>query len=99
MLRFFGLELDTILVNHEIRVVKNVTVSLPETVARWVRVEAARNDQSVSRYLATILEERISAESEYDSAMAGFLGREPQKISADGAYPSRNELHDRQGIC
>lgn len=80
---------------HETRGMKNITVSLPEEVARWVRVEAAKNDQTVSRYLATVLEQRMSEQSEYDSAMAAFLERGSRKISEGGAYPSRNELHKR----
>jgi len=36
----------------------NVTVSLDEETARWVRVEAARRDVSVSRFLTELLSER-----------------------------------------
>ena len=38
---------------------RNVTITLEETVARWARVEAARKDISVSRLLAGILKERM----------------------------------------
>jgi hypothetical protein len=32
-----------------------MTVTLEKEVARWARVEAARNDTSVSRFLADLL--------------------------------------------
>lgn len=34
---------------------RNVTISLDEEVARWVRVAAAEHDLSVSRYVGEIL--------------------------------------------
>jgi hypothetical protein len=43
------------------RRLRNVTVTLEEDVAQWVRIEAARNDTSVSRLLGALLKERISA--------------------------------------
>ena len=38
---------------------RNVTVSLEEDVARWARIEAARQDTSVSRLLGALLKERM----------------------------------------
>lgn len=40
---------------------RNVTVTLEEDVARWARIEAARQDTSVSRLLGSILKERMAA--------------------------------------
>ncbi len=40
---------------------RNVTVTLEEDVAQWARIEAARQDTSVSRLLGTLLKERMSA--------------------------------------
>jgi len=42
---------------------RNVTVTLEEDVAQWARIEAARQDTSVSRLLGTLLKERMSSES------------------------------------
>jgi hypothetical protein len=42
---------------------RNVTVTLEEDVARWARIEAARQDTSVSRLLGALLKERMAAES------------------------------------
>ncbi len=43
------------------RPLKNVTVTLEEDVAQWARIEAARQDTSVSRLLGELLKERMSA--------------------------------------
>ncbi|MCY4635943.1 MAG: hypothetical protein OXG04_15795 [Acidobacteria bacterium] len=34
---------------------KNVTITLPEDLARWVRIRAAEQDRSVSRWVAELL--------------------------------------------
>jgi Arc/MetJ-type ribon-helix-helix transcriptional regulator len=74
---------------------KNVTVTLPEEVARWARVQAAQREKSVSRYLADLLQEQMEEETAYEAAMVGYLKREPVRLSSGGPYPSRDELHDR----
>ena len=40
---------------------RNVTVTLEEDVAQWARIEAARQDTSVSRLLGELLKERMSS--------------------------------------
>ena len=35
---------------------KNITITLPEDVARWLRIKAAENERSVSKWLAELLE-------------------------------------------
>ena len=73
---------------------RNVTVTLEETVARWVRIEAARQDTSVSRLLAGILKERMQEKDSYERAMRQALARKPF-LKSDGRYLSREEVHDR----
>ena len=34
---------------------KNVTIALPDDLARWLRVRAAEDDRSVSRWIADLL--------------------------------------------
>ena len=80
---------------------KNVTITLPENVARWVRVRAAENDRSVSKWLAELIEGMRRQEDDYDVAMERFLerARETRKIEwVDGRKPTREELHDRAGL-
>lgn len=75
---------------------KNVTIVLDQEAARWVRVEAARKDTSVSRYVGELVErERARAEG-YASAMEQFLSRAPRVLTDEARrYPSRAELHER----
>ena len=78
---------------------KNVTVSLPEDTARWVRVEAAKADRSVSAWLAELLDDTKHRSDEYDAAMERCLAIKPRKLEwIDGRKPTREELHDRAGL-
>jgi hypothetical protein len=73
---------------------RNVTVTLEEDVARWARIEAARNETSVSRLLGAILKERMLDDDGYEKAMRRALGRKPF-LKTEGRYLSREEVHDR----
>lgn len=78
---------------------RNVTVTLPEDLAAWLRVRAAQNGRSVSRWLAELLEGMRRGEDEYELAMERYLARKPRKLSwIDGSRPTRDELHDRSGF-
>ena len=75
---------------------KNVTVSLPEDTARWLRVEAAKADRSVSSWLADLLDGMRRQTDEYEAAMERCLAIKPRKFQwVDGRNPTREELHDR----
>jgi len=76
------------------RNLRNVTVTLEEDVARWARLEAAREDVSVSRLLGTLLRERMIQQDAYERAMKRALARKPF-LNTDGKYLSRDEVHDR----
>ena len=77
---------------------KNITITLPEDVSRWLRVRAAESDRSVSEWLADLLEGMKRREDDYDTAMQQFLARSPRKLKwVDGRKPVREELHDRAG--
>jgi hypothetical protein len=56
---------------------KNVTISLDETVARWARVKAAEEDKSLSRFLAELLEERMKHEADYQAGLEVFRSKSP----------------------
>lgn len=84
---------------HEIRVMKNVTVTLPDHVARQARVWAAEEDTSVSQFLGRMLTERMERESGYLQATKNFLNRKPFALRDDAQpYPKREELYDRSGL-
>jgi hypothetical protein len=76
---------------------RNITVTLGEELARWTRVEAARQELSVSRFLATILEERKQGRDRYDAAMKRALARKPF-LKSNGKHLSREEVHDRDSL-
>ena len=76
---------------------RNITVTLEESVARWARLEAARQDTSVSRLLGDILKERMREKDRYERAMRRALSRQPF-LSTDGRYLSREESHDRSRL-
>ncbi|MCC6609942.1 MAG: hypothetical protein IT515_09760 [Burkholderiales bacterium] len=75
---------------------KNVTITLDEETAAWVRIQAARHRTSVSRLVGDLLRERMRESHEYDEAMRRFLAKPPVRLRrAGGRYPARDDLHDR----
>jgi len=80
------------------RKLKNVTITLDEPVARWARLEAARENTSVSRFVGELLAERMRGSQTYDAAMDRYLSVKPRAVSSDRPYPTRDELHDRAGL-
>lgn len=78
---------------------KNVTITLDEETAAWVRVHAARHDTSVSRIVGEMLRERMRDARAYDSAMRRFLARPARPLSAPGQpLPARDDVHDRTSL-
>jgi tetrahydromethanopterin S-methyltransferase subunit B len=77
---------------------KNVTVTLEEEVALWVRVRAAEQNQSVSRYLGDMLRKQMTEENTYEEAMDRFLSRKPSRITDSDSYPARETLYERSGV-
>ena len=79
------------------RNLRNITLTLEEEVARWARIEAAKEDVSVSRFLAGILKQRMAAQDDYAKAMRRALARKPF-LKTDGRYLSREEAHERSRL-
>lgn len=78
---------------------KNVTITLPEEVARWARIEAAKRGISVSRMVGEMLSALMERERAYDEAYAGFCSVPPRPLRRQKtALPAREELHDRAGL-
>lgn len=76
---------------------RNVTVSLEDAVALWARLEAARQDKSVSRLLGDLLKEQMTREKRYERAMRGALKR-PPFLKTDGRYLNRDDVHERHRL-
>jgi hypothetical protein len=71
---------------------KNVTVTMEEEVANWVRVEAAKRNTSVSRLLGEILAEKMRHDDAYRRAMKEWMESEPLGTST-GPYLTREEIY------
>lgn len=78
------------------RTLRNVTVTLEENVARWARIEAARRETSVSRFLGELLREQMEENDDYEMAMRRALRR--KAFLKGGPYLSREEIHDRTRV-
>lgn len=75
---------------------KNITVTLDESVSRWVRVWAARHNTSVSRMLGEMLHQRMLEEEGYNNAMRQFNARKAKALRQSGEeLPDRVSLHER----
>lgn len=75
---------------------RNVTITLDDETARWARIEAARQDTSVSKMVGAMLRERMQREDAYERAKRSFLGRGPYRMGAPGQpLPTRDEIYER----
>jgi hypothetical protein len=77
------------------RKLKNMTITVEEDVAKWARLEAARQDTSVSRLVGRIIKEKMVGGGEYDRAMKSYLSRPPVRVRKGTKLPRREELYDR----
>lgn len=75
---------------------RNVTVVIDDETARWLRVEAAKRDTSVSGYLGEIVQRERDRTEGYADAMERFMARPARRLGEAGAaLPSREEIHRR----
>ena len=77
---------------------RNVTITLDEDTARWVRVEAAKQDMSISKLVARMLRSKMAEDQGYEASMGSFLSRGPRVLKHRGGYPTRDDLHDRADL-
>ena len=73
---------------------KNVTVTMEDSVADWARMEAARRNTSVSRLVGEMLAEKMRHDDAYERAMREALEFRSWGKS-DGPYLTRDEIYDR----
>lgn len=88
------MKVDTKFVQHENRVMKNVTVTMENSVAEWARLEAARRNTSVSRLIGEMLAEKMRHDDAYERAMREALEFRSWGASS-GPTLSRDEIYDR----
>jgi len=78
---------------------KNITITLDTETAAWIRVQAAQQNKSVSRFVGEILQEQMNDRREYRRAMQAYLSKPPFDLAGNPEkYPTREEIHDRSGI-
>ena len=73
---------------------KNVTVTMEDSVADWARMEAARRNTSVSRLVGQMLAEKMRHDDAYERAMREALEFKSFGASA-GPYLRRDEAVTR----
>jgi len=78
---------------------KNVTITLDEETAAWVRVCAAEHDMSVSRLIGLVVRDRMREARAYEDAMRQYLSKRPSRLKrTDGRYAPREALHERDRL-
>lgn len=77
---------------------KNVTVTMDDAALEWVRVRAARENASVSRYLGQLVEEARARDGAYERAMRGALKFGPLPLRVEARYLSRDQANDRSAL-
>lgn len=70
---------------------KNVTITMEDSVAEWARMEAARRNTSVSRLVGELLAEKMKHDDAYERAMHEALKFKP--IAFERPYLSRDEIY------
>ena len=84
---------------HYIFIMKNVTITLDEEVARWARIMAAEQNTSVSRLVGELLREKMVEEQNYQIAMQQYLSQPPKMLKSPGEkFPAREALYERKGL-
>ena len=73
---------------------KNVTVSMEDSVADWARMEAARRNTSVSRLVGELLAEKMRHDDSYERAMREALEFRSFGVSS-GPYLTDDEMYER----
>jgi hypothetical protein len=81
------------------RNLRNLTITVKEAVVRWTGVWPDRQHKSVSRLVWDMLKERLTDAGLYEEARRKYLSRAPRLLKKAGAYPTREELHDRVRLC
>lgn len=71
---------------------KNVTITLPENVAAWARVEAAKAGKSLSRFIADLLQQKAEPATDQMAALEKFLSG-PGYPGIAKAWPGREALY------
>lgn len=75
---------------------RNVTITLPVDDLRWAKVEAAKRDQSVTRFLGDLIREKRAAADNYWRAYEEFRRIGPVPGVDASQRMTRDEAHERR---
>jgi predicted transcriptional regulator len=100
------LSINTNFVLHEIRVnikpMKNITITMEDDVAEWVRIEAAKRNASISRLMGEWVAQKMRQEDAYEQAMRASLKFEtwgaslvPSQSNSKAKVNQRDVQYDR----
>lgn len=70
---------------------KNVTITVEESVLEWARIEAAKRNTSVSRLVGEMLADKMRHDDAYGRAMREAL--KLKLLPFEGAYLQRDEIY------
>ena len=73
---------------------KNLTIAMDDDLATKLKVVAATERKSLSRFIADFLREHLKFDQEYHSAMNSYFERGDFLDSKKSAYPKRDELYE-----
>jgi hypothetical protein len=74
---------------HDVMVIRNVTITLDEEVARGARIRAAERKTRVSCLVGELLRDTMLEDTSYDAAMREYLARPARKLRKTGTRSSR----------
>ena len=74
---------------------KNVTITVEDSALEWARIEAAKRNTSVSRWVGEMLAEKMRLTDAYQRAAQEWKVKQRTWRSDGSAYPKRDELYDR----
>ena len=74
---------------------KNITITMEDEAADWVRIEAAKRNSSVSRMLGEMVAQQMQREDAYAVALKGWQDKKRTWRSDGSAYPSRESTYER----
>jgi plasmid stability protein len=74
---------------------KNLTITLPDDIVSRLRVAAAKDNKSMSRFTAELIENRLGRTRSPREAMERFLAGPKWNLSDEnGRLPTRTEIYD-----
>lgn len=74
---------------------KNVTITVDDSVLEWVRIEAAKRNSSVSRLVGEMLAEKMQHDDAYARAQREWLADTSVFNSTGKPLPAREDIHGR----